>query len=151
MTLFSLWHDRVSQTRGANAAIAEDQVVVFNDVLETLEREFGTWRVPWGEITRLQRLDESKNEKFQDERPSIPVPGANGNDGAVFTIYVRPEEGQKRRYSVAGSSYVSVVEFSVYRYALFQSTPLAQVVILKIVTTLIKLPSTHAANSNLPG
>ena len=48
---------------------------------------------------------------FQDERPCIPVPGANVNDGAVFTIYARPEEGQKRRYSVAGSSYVSVVEF----------------------------------------
>ena len=48
MTLFSLWHDRVSQTRGADAALAEDQVVVFNDVLETLER-VGAWRVPWGQ------------------------------------------------------------------------------------------------------
>jgi len=111
MTIFSLWHDRVSQNRRPDSATAQDQVTALNDVLEDLEREFGTWRVPWGEINRLQRIDESKNEKFQDERPSFSVPGANGNDGAVFTIFARPEQGQKRRYSVAGSSYVSVVEF----------------------------------------
>ena len=111
MTLFSLWHARVSQTRGPDSATAQDQVAALSDVVKDLEREFGTWRVPWGEVNRLQRLDESKNEKFQDERASFAVPGANGNDGAVFTIYARPEQGQKRRYSVAGSSYVSVVEF----------------------------------------
>ena len=35
----------------------------------------------------------------------------NGNDGAVFTLYAAPARGQKRRYGVAGASYVSVVEF----------------------------------------
>ncbi|HZI87352.1 MAG TPA: penicillin acylase family protein, partial [Pyrinomonadaceae bacterium] len=36
----------------------------------------------------------------------------NGNDGAVFTFYAIPEKGQKRRYGVAGGTYVSVVEFA---------------------------------------
>ena len=65
----------------------------------------------WGEINRLQRIDESRNEKFSDDKPSLPVPGISGNDGAVFTFYANTEKGQKRRYGVAGASYVSIVEF----------------------------------------
>jgi len=36
----------------------------------------------------------------------------NGNDGAVFTLYAAPIPGQKRRYGVAGGTYISVVEFA---------------------------------------
>ncbi|HVI70185.1 MAG TPA: penicillin acylase family protein, partial [Pyrinomonadaceae bacterium] len=81
MTLFSLWHDRVSRDRTASALRAIVEVV------EALERDFGTWRVAWGELSRLQRFDESKGEEFQDSKTSIPVSGVNGNDGAVFTVY----------------------------------------------------------------
>ena len=105
MTIFSLWHDRVSRNENLNAFLA------LIDTLKSLERDFGTWKVKWGELSRLQRLDESKNEEFQDSRSSLPVAGVNGNDGAVFTFYAAPERGQKRRYGVAGASYVSVVEF----------------------------------------
>jgi len=108
MTLFSLWHDRVSRERTAGPVT---QLAALTDVVNALERDFGTWKVAWGEISRLQRRDESKDEQFQDSRPSIPVSGVNGNDGAVFTFYAGPVRGQKRRYGVAGGSYVSVVEF----------------------------------------
>ena len=111
MTLFSLWHERISRDRSGTKSSGRT-VSHLSDVLDALERDFGTWRVAWGEIIRLQRLDESKNEKFQDDKPSLPVPGVNGNDGAVFTLYAAPERGQKRRYGVAGGSYVSVVEFA---------------------------------------
>lgn len=105
MTLFSLWHDRVSRNQN------EDPVAALTEVLNALERDFGTWKVAWGEFTRLQRIDESKGEEFQDSRPSIAVSGVNGNDGAVFTLFAAPIRGQKRRYGVAGGSYISVVEF----------------------------------------
>lgn len=111
MSLFSLWHDRISRERLPDRDTTEKQLAALNEVLDALERDFGTWRVAWGEISRLQRLDESKDEKFNDARPSLPVAGVNGNDGAVFTLYAAPERGQKRRYGVAGGSYVSVVEF----------------------------------------
>ncbi|MFN2511321.1 MAG: penicillin acylase family protein [Pyrinomonadaceae bacterium] len=111
MTLFSLWHDRLSRARTADPDTSQKQVAALNEVLDTLESDFGTWRIAWGEISRLQRLDESKAEKFQDARPSFPVAGVNGNDGAVFTLYAAREPGQKRRYGVAGGSYVSVVQF----------------------------------------
>ena len=108
MTLFSLWHDRVSRDRDVTT---ERQLAALTDVINTLERDFGTWKVAWGELSRLQRRDESKDEEFQDSRPSLPVSGVNGNDGAVFTFYAAPVRGQKRRYGVAGGTYISVVEF----------------------------------------
>ena len=105
MTIFSLWHERGSRNRD------EDPIAALNEVVNTLKRDFGTWKVAWGELTRLQRVDESKGEEFQDALPSFAVSGVNGNDGAVFTLYAVPARGQKRRYGVAGGSYVSVVEF----------------------------------------
>lgn len=106
MTLYTLWHDRVSRNE------EEEPVVALTEVLNSLQRGFGTWKVAWGEISRLQRIDESKGEEFQDSRPSIAVSGVNGNDGAVFTLYAAPMPGQKRRYGVAGGTYISVVEFA---------------------------------------
>jgi acyl-homoserine lactone acylase PvdQ len=111
MTLFSLWHDRISRDRERNPT-AEAQLAALREVLDVLKRDFGSWKVAWGELTRLQRLDESKGEDFDDSRPSIAVSGVNGNDGAVFTFYAAPMRGQKRRYGVAGGTYISVVEFA---------------------------------------
>jgi len=105
MTIFSLWHDRMG--RGDN----EKPLGALAYAIDTLQRDFGTWRVAWGEVNRLQRIDESKGEEFQDSRPSLAVGGVDGNDGAVFTFYAAPSKGQKRLYGVAGASYVSVVEF----------------------------------------
>jgi penicillin amidase len=102
MTVFSLWNDRREK---------QNTLAALNDALDTLQRDFGTWRVPWGEFSRLQRIDESRGEEFDDARSSLAVRGVNGNDGAVFTVYAAPMRGQKRRYGVAGASYISVVEF----------------------------------------
>jgi acyl-homoserine-lactone acylase len=112
MTLFSLWHDRVLRKENESVLPPREQVGVLVEVLDELQRDFGTWKVAWGELNRLQRRDESQNEEFQDARPSIAVSGVNGNDGAVFTFYAAPSRGQKRRYGVAGGTYISVVEFA---------------------------------------
>ena len=105
MTLFSLWHDRMMKDEKQNPLAA------LSSVTEELQRDFGTWKVAWGELNRLQRLEESRKEKFDDSRPSLAVSGVNGNDGAVFTFYAAEAAGQKRRYGVAGGTYISVVEF----------------------------------------
>jgi acyl-homoserine-lactone acylase len=97
MTLFDRWREAGSGS--LDSAIAG------------LVRDWGTWRVPWGDINRLQRIDESIDQEFSDARPSVPVLGAAGQHGTVFTYYARPVSGQKRRYGVAGGTYVSVVEF----------------------------------------
>jgi acyl-homoserine-lactone acylase len=103
MTLFDRWQEalRPGITR----------VGAFDSAVSRLERERGTWQVPWGEVNRLQRIDESVNQQFADARASLPVTGAGGQHGTVFTYYAAPTRDQKRRYGVAGGSYVSVVEF----------------------------------------
>jgi acyl-homoserine-lactone acylase len=108
MTLFSLSMDRLDETK-----IADEEAIgaAFRDVLAILEKDFGTWRVAWGEINRLQRYDESSADQFNDAKHSLPVRGFSGRDGGIFTFYAGPARGQKRRYGVAGGSYVSVVEF----------------------------------------
>ena len=111
MTLFSFWHDRISADNNPDGITPAKQLAALDEVINTLERDFGTWRVEWGELNRLQRLDESKGEEFQDSKPSLAVMGVNGGDGAVFTFYAAPARGQKRRYGVAGGTYISVVEF----------------------------------------
>ncbi len=45
------------------------------EVIEGLKRDFGTWRVPWRKINRLQRRDLRVEEPFSDDRMSLPVPG----------------------------------------------------------------------------
>ena len=137
--------------RTPDRATAEKQVAALNEVLDTLERDFGTWRVAWGEIIRLQRLDESKSEKFQDGRSSFAVAGVNGNDGAVFTFYAARRQGQKRRYGVAGGSYVSVVEFGPRVRALVSSHLWGKRPPRRVVTTLIKPSSTRVGNLNRRG
>jgi penicillin amidase len=103
MTLFDRWQDALRP--GTTRLAALDSAVT------RLERDWGTWQVRWGEVNRLQRIDERAEQQFSDARASIPVMGAGGQHGAVFTYAARPVPGQKRRYGVAGGSYVSVVEF----------------------------------------
>lgn len=103
MTLFDRWQDALRP--GVTRLAALDTAVA------RLERDWGAWRVRWGEINRLQRIDERIDQQFSDARASIPVMGAAGQHGTVFTYYATPVPGQKRRYGVAGGSYVSVVEF----------------------------------------
>ena len=103
MTLFDRWQE--AHRPGMTRLAALDSAVA------RVERDWGTWRVRWGEVNRLQRIDERARERFSDERPSIPVIGVGGQHGAVFTYVAQPMPGQKRRYGVAGGSYVSVVEF----------------------------------------
>ena len=109
MTLFSFWVEGIDESKlNDGKALA----AALTNVLKTLERDFGSQRVAWGEVNRLQRRDESKEESFQDNRPSIAIPGFHGWFGAVFTFYADKVKGQKKLYGVAGNSYVSVVEFA---------------------------------------
>lgn len=108
MTIFNRWRDRMP--RGTSSAKA--RITALNEALDALEQRFGNWRVTWGELNRLQRIDETRGEQFSDARTSLPVPGVSGGDGAVFTFYAGPSPGQKRFYGVAGGTYVSVVEFA---------------------------------------
>jgi penicillin amidase len=132
-TLFMLYFEQLQRlNRDRNAQRTDDATVVpttlgeqlnkidvaakisaFERVLNDLQSDYGKWQVAWGEINRLQRIHSSgTQEKFDDTKPSVPVPGASGLAGSLFTFNTRRDAGQKRRYGVSGNSYLAVVEFS---------------------------------------
>lgn len=119
MTLFADWFDRWRRLSADAAREPWTRVRLLEEARRDLERDWGTWRVEWGEINRLQRTHWNGAEPFADARESLAVPGGPGWLGIVFNFYVRREtavnpgstEGSRRRYGVMGNSYVSVVEF----------------------------------------
>lgn len=124
MTLFTLTFDRAMQMaerarrEGKMAELLNSpRLKALEATLADLEKNHGTWKVTWGELNRIQRIHGSQIDSdgrgaFRDDRPSLPVAGAPGPVGIVFNFYARPAEGQKRRYGVAGSSYVAVVDLA---------------------------------------
>ena len=115
MTLFVLTFDRVMQMVQKMDLLNAPRIRALEGTITELDEQFGTWEVPWGEINRLQRIHGSEIDMegrgaFSDEEPSLPVAGSPGPVGIVFNFYARPQKGQKRRYGVAGHSYVGVVE-----------------------------------------
>ncbi len=111
MTLFMLWHEKQYGTAVIRAGKKQDPVQALEQVMDDLTGTFGTWRVAWGDINRLERRQSGGEEPFRDDVKSLPVAGAPGDVGIVFNFYARPEKDQKRRYGVAGHSFISVVDF----------------------------------------
>jgi penicillin amidase len=121
MTLFAEWFEHWRQRPVSSEADqpAGTRIRMLEEARAELERVWGTWRVAWGEINRLQRTSWTGTEAFSDERPSLAVPGGPGWMGIVFNFYTRRSgsvnpgaaAGSKRRYGMLGNSYVSVVEF----------------------------------------
>ncbi len=112
MTLFLLWHEKQYGTAVIPAAKPkQDPLQSLDQVIGDLEKNFGTWRVPFGDLNRLERRQSGGEEPFSDAVSSLPVAGAPGDVGIVFNFYARPERGQKERFGVAGHSFISVVDF----------------------------------------
>ena len=79
--------------------------------VDRLTREFGSWRTPWGEINRFQRLTGDIAHPFSDSGPSIPVAFASATWGSLASFGASPKPGTKRWYGTSGNSFVAVVEF----------------------------------------
>jgi acyl-homoserine-lactone acylase len=107
-TLFVLWQERLRMGRHDGA---HGQFRALEDVVAELRREFGSVLVPWGEVNRLQRVHTSGSEPFRDDQPSLPVAGAPGWAGVIFSFYAEPGSGV-RRYGTRGHSWVSVAELA---------------------------------------
>ena len=78
---------------------------------ERLVSDFGTWKTPWGEINRFQRLTGETVQPFSDSSPSIPVEFTSSRWGSLASFGARPYPGTKKWYGASGNSFVAVVEF----------------------------------------
>jgi acyl-homoserine-lactone acylase len=76
-----------------------------------LERDFGRWRTPWGEINRYQRLTDDIVQPFDDAKPSLPVGFAPAQWGALASFDSTKPRRQKKIYGSVGNSFVAAVEF----------------------------------------
>ncbi|WUR15723.1 acylase [[Empedobacter] haloabium] len=76
-----------------------------------LDADFGTWKTPWGEINRFQRLTGDIRQPFDDSKPSLPVPYASGNWGALAAFGMTSPQTTRRLYGERGNSFVAAVEF----------------------------------------
>jgi acyl-homoserine-lactone acylase len=76
-----------------------------------LTRDFGSWRTPWGEINRFQRMTGALVQPFDDAAPSIPVPFTSARWGSLASYGARTYPGTKRMYGTYGNTFVAVVEF----------------------------------------
>ncbi len=76
-----------------------------------LEHDFGSWRTPWGDINRFQRLTGDIVHPFSDAAPSIPVAFTSSQWGSLASFGAQPRNGSKKYYGTSGNSFVAVVEF----------------------------------------
>jgi acyl-homoserine-lactone acylase len=78
---------------------------------DKLTADFGTWRTPWGQINRYQRLNGDIVQQFDDTKPSTPVGFTSSTWGSLAAFGAKAYPGTKKWYGTRGNSFVAVVEF----------------------------------------
>ncbi len=119
-TLAVLWGDELRAGAGpepprsidelVERAGAESRLSALSRVCERLAHDFGTWRVPWGEVNRYQRRTGDVVQRFRDDAPSRPVPFTAATWGSLASFAARRYEGTAKYYGTSGNSFVAVVE-----------------------------------------
>lgn len=89
----------------------QEQLDLLDKAMTKMTTDFGTWKMPWGEINRFQRLSGAIDLEFDDSKKSYPVPMASGRWGALAAFGASQGENTKKIYGYRGNSFVAVVEF----------------------------------------
>lgn len=86
-----------------------ERLQLLSSVLGGLQRLYGTWKKPWGELNRFQRLSGGMSPSFDNKMASWPSPFASSVLGALPSYEANWHEG--KQYGYAGNSFVAAVEF----------------------------------------
>jgi acyl-homoserine-lactone acylase len=92
-------------------APAELLLQSLSDASDKLSADFGSWKTPWGDINRFQRLTGDIVQPFSDAGPSIPVGFTSAVWGSLASFGAKAYPGTKKWYGTSGNSFVAVVEF----------------------------------------
>jgi acyl-homoserine lactone acylase PvdQ len=92
-------------------APAEMLLLSLASVCDKLKTDFGSWKTPWGDVNRYQRLSDDIVQQFSDTKPSISVAFTSSAWGSLASFGARTFPGTKKRYGTSGNSFVAVVEF----------------------------------------
>lgn len=110
-TLYCMWIEKLFGPAWANRRAEGDLCAAMIETMDDLQRGFGDWNVPYGEINRHQRFDSNAHVAVSDARESLPITGGHGGMGVSFCYLARIPDGQKHRYGYHGHSYVAAIEF----------------------------------------
>jgi acyl-homoserine-lactone acylase len=99
--------------RGADTGVPESERLLQNlsAAMDRLQADFGSWKTPWGDINRFQRISPEIVHPFDDTKPSIPVMFTSATYGSLASFGAMPRNGSKKWYGTSGNSFVAVVEF----------------------------------------
>ncbi len=104
--------DQVEKTKKFAAKAAHELLLnTLTGTITDLTNKFGTWKKPWGEINRFQRLSGELTEKYDDAKPSIPSGFAASTWGSLPSFVSRTFTDTKLRYGNSGNSFICAVEF----------------------------------------
>jgi len=101
----------VMQYIASSRAAPADLLASLSATVDALTADFGTWRTPWGQINRFQRINDDIAPHFDDAQRSIPVPFTASIWGSLAAFGARPYPNTKQWYGTSGNSFVAVVEF----------------------------------------
>jgi acyl-homoserine-lactone acylase len=119
------WGVQLLERKGSEARDADEPVFDFlvgkltdseridalTAAVQKLQRDFGRWQTPWGEINRFQRLTDDIVQPFDDSKPSLAVGFAPSQWGALASVdWTKPRRTTKI-YGAEGNSFVAAVEF----------------------------------------
>jgi acyl-homoserine-lactone acylase len=92
-------------------ATPEQMLQALSAASDKLASDFGSWKTPWGDINRYQRLTGDIVQPFNDAGPSIAVGFTSARWGSLASFGARTYKGTKKMYGTSGNSFVAVVEF----------------------------------------
>ena len=95
----------------AKSGSKSEMVQALREVLADLTKDFGNWRVAWGELNRFQRISNGDALQMDDSKASIPVPFTSSAWGQLPSYTSRSIQGSKKWYGVNGNSFIAAVEF----------------------------------------
>jgi acyl-homoserine lactone acylase PvdQ len=126
-SLAVFWGSEIQRTAGGRRGGGSGQAAPVDDPLvnatpdqllqalstasDKLAADFGSWKTPWGDINRFQRLTDDLVHPFSDAGPSIPVSFTTATWGSLASFAARTYNGSKKIYGTSGNSFVAVVEF----------------------------------------
>lgn len=104
--------DQVTKTHQFAATASANELLqpLLKTILD-LQKRFGRWQLPWGEINRFQRISGNIENVFDDRQPSIPVGFVSSTWGMLPSYTSRTYPDTEKRYGVNGNSFICAVEF----------------------------------------
>ncbi|MGA7237096.1 MAG: acylase [Bryobacteraceae bacterium] len=100
-----------SRESAIESAPADQLLQALAAASDKLTADFGSWKTPWGDINRFQRINDDLQQPFNDAAPSIPVSFTAATWGSLASFAARAYPGTKKWYGTSGNSFVAVVEF----------------------------------------